>query len=84
MKLFSLLESELAFCVTLLKCLLEAIAVFCILLEILRTGQLTINLNRHHRPNSFFAIRLEFGMWLVMALEFQLGADIVSTTLIAF
>jgi uncharacterized membrane protein len=81
MELFSGLESGLALCVTLLKFLLEAIAVFCIFFGILKTGQLAINLNRHHRPNSFSAIRLEFGMWLVMALEFQLGADIVSTTL---
>ena len=80
-ELFEHLESGLALIVTLFKFLLEAIAVFCILLGILKTGQLAINLNRHHRPNSFSAIRLEFGMWLVMALEFQLGADILSTTL---
>ena len=27
------------------------------------------------------AIRLQFGSWLALALEFQLGADIVATTI---
>jgi uncharacterized membrane protein len=29
---------------------------------------------------SFNPIRIRFGSWLAMALEFQLGADIVATT----
>jgi len=75
------LEGGLALIITLFKFLLEAIAVFCIILGIVKTGQLAIALNRHHGTNQFAQIRLEFGMWLVMALEFQLGADILSTTL---
>ena len=69
MELFSGLESGLALCVTLLKFLLEAIAVFCIFFGILKTGQLAINLNRHHRPNSFSAIRLEF--WQIYDHRFE-------------
>jgi len=75
------LEGGLALIITLFKFLLEAIAVFCIILGIVKTGQLAIAFNRHHGTNQFSQIRLEFGMWLVMALEFQLGADILSTTL---
>ena len=81
MELLEHLEGGLALIITLFKFLLEAIAVFCIILGIVKTGQLAIALNRHHGTNQFSQIRLEFGMWLVMALEFQLGADILATTL---
>ncbi|WP_353674284.1 DUF1622 domain-containing protein [Synechocystis sp. LKSZ1] len=81
MELLEHLEGGLALVITLFKFLLEAIAVFCIILGIVKIGQLAITLNRHHGPNKFSQIRLEFGMWLVMALEFQLGADILTTTL---
>ena len=37
-----------------------------------------LNHRRRHRPST--GVRLTFGSWLSMALEFQLGADIVSTT----
>jgi uncharacterized membrane protein len=37
-----------------------------------------LNHRRRHRPTT--GIRLTFGSWLSMALEFQLGADIVATT----
>jgi uncharacterized membrane protein len=79
MQLLEQIEGGLALVVTLLKFLLEAIAVFCILLGVLKTGQLAIALNRHHSQNQFLQIRLRFGMWLTLALEFQLGADILST-----
>ena len=35
---------------------------------------------RRRGPSSFQAVRLTFGSWLAMALEFQLGADIVATS----
>ncbi|WP_308254920.1 DUF1622 domain-containing protein [Geminocystis sp. GBBB08] len=75
------LESTLGILVTFLKFLLEAIAVFCILLGILKTGQLAYMSKYDRNKNLFTEIRLEFGMWLVLALEFQLGADIVSTSI---
>lgn len=80
MALFEQLESGLAFFVTLLKFLLESISVFCILLGVLKSGKIAISLNHHHSQNRFLQIRLNFGIWLVLALEFQLGADILSTT----
>lgn len=75
------LEGGLALIVTFLKFLLEAIAVFCILLGILKTGQLAYMSKYDRNKNLFTEIRLEFGRWLVLALEFQLGADIVSTSI---
>lgn len=48
---------------------------------LVKTGQLVIALNRHHSQNRFLEIRLSFVIWLVFALEFQLGVDIVSTIL---
>jgi uncharacterized membrane protein len=81
MALFEHLEGGLAFVVTLLKFLLESIAVFCILLGVLKTGKIAISLNHHYSQNRLLQIRLNLGIWLVLALEFQLGADILSTTL---
>ncbi|WP_017293617.1 DUF1622 domain-containing protein [Geminocystis herdmanii] len=75
------LEHGLALIITLLKFLLEAIAVFCILLGVLKTGLLAYRSKYDRSKNLFREIRLEFGMWLVLALEFQLGADIVATSL---
>ncbi|MBE9256464.1 MULTISPECIES: DUF1622 domain-containing protein [Aphanizomenonaceae] len=80
MVLFEQLESGLAFFVTLLKFLLELISVFCILLGVLKTGKIAITRNHNYGQNRFLQIRLNFGIWLVLALEFQLGADILSTT----
>ncbi len=51
MALLEQIESGLAFVVTLLKFLLESIAVFCILLGVLKTGQIAIFLNRHQIQN---------------------------------
>lgn len=75
------LESGLGILITFLKFLLETIAVFCILLGILKTAQLAYKKKCDRNKNYFTEIRLEFGMWLVLALEFQLGADIVATSL---
>jgi uncharacterized membrane protein len=75
------LETGLIVVVKILKVLLEAIAVLCVLLGLLKTAQLAYKLQRLARPDQFQQVRLKFGMWLVLALEFQLGADIVSTTL---
>ena len=35
---------------------------------------------RRRGPSAFQAVRLTFSSWLAMALEFQLGADIVATS----
>jgi uncharacterized membrane protein len=63
--------------------LLEAIAILCIFIGILTTAQLVIKLLRRRQgvPFPFLQVRLRFGLWLAMALEFQLGADVLTTTI---
>jgi uncharacterized membrane protein len=65
-----------------LKLFLEVISLFCIFLGLLTTGHVIVRQNRRSRtsPDSLGRIRLNFGRWLSLALEFQLGADIVNTT----
>lgn len=62
--------------------ILEIISVLCIIVGLLKTGQLWVFLQRKSRGQDFpfNQVRLAFGSWLAMALEFQLGADILATT----
>ena len=62
---------------------LEAISVVCVTVGLVKTLQLAIALNRRYRggPYPFNQVRLRFGIWLALALEFQLGADILATTI---
>lgn len=68
---------------------LEAIAAVLILLGLIRTFQLVLRLQRRRsrrhpvlqQPVDFTQVRMVFGMWLALALEFQLGADILNTTI---
>lgn len=62
---------------------LETLSVLCVLGGVVATFRqawpyLPSLGHRSRRPSS--TIRLTFGSWLSMALEFQLGADIVATT----
>ena len=69
--------------VTVTEFVLEAISVICVIAGLIKTIQLAIALSRRHRrhtPFPFNQIRLRFGIWLALALEFQLGADILATT----
>ena len=75
------LEARLAVFIALLKLGLETVAAFCVLIGLFKTGQLAISLNRRQsRKFALVLLRLRFGVWLAIALEFQLGADIVATT----
>lgn len=76
------LEHSLSFWAGTLKLVLEGISLFCILLGLLTTVQIILIQNRRLRgsPSALANIRLNFGRWLSVALEFQLGADIVNTT----
>ncbi|TVQ08526.1 MAG: DUF1622 domain-containing protein [Leptolyngbya sp. DLM2.Bin27] len=62
---------------------LEAISVLCVVVGLFKTACLAVKLNRHSRGKEFpfNQVRLRFGSWLALALEFQLGADILSTTM---
>ena len=80
MELLHHLESNLVLFIAILKFVLEAAAAFCIMLGILQTMRIAIACNRKHYRDLFTRIRLHFGQWLVLALELQLGADILATT----
>jgi uncharacterized membrane protein len=61
--------------------LLEGLSVITVLVGLLVTlGQLRPSLVRGPSLRPSTRARLTFASWLAMALEFQLGADIVSTT----
>ncbi len=89
MEFIEYLEARLDLFVAALTLVLETIAALCVLIGLVKTGQLAIALNRHHfrlnrrhaRKFSLVLLRLRFGVWLAVALEFQLGADIVATTI---
>ena len=65
-----------------LKLILESVSIFCVAMGIV--GALGIALSQFLRTGRFISrspsVRLKFGTWLALALEFQLGADIVATT----
>lgn len=75
------LESSLVEIVGLLKFVLEAISVLCILLGVLASTRLFFSHFRRNRSIAFSELRLSFGNWLALALEFQLGSDILATTI---
>ena len=66
-----------------LKLILEAISTLCVFLGLVATVQLALARYRQARSPSlmFMKARLRFGSWLALALEFQLGADIVGTSI---
>jgi uncharacterized membrane protein len=75
------LEYGLANIVALAEFLLEATSVFCVLCGLVKTGLFALKVRRQHpREFPFIQVRVNFGIWLALALEFQLGADILSTT----
>jgi len=82
MEILEPLEMVLAQLVAIAKFCLETLSVICVILGLIKTLKLALTLNRRRRGEEFpfNQIRLRFGMWLSLALEFQLGADIVGTT----
>ncbi|ERT06496.1 hypothetical protein M595_3568 [Lyngbya aestuarii BL J] len=75
-----LLENGLSVLVSLTKLILEAISVLCIIIGLGSTVKLVIRQPSVLRDLPFFKLRLCLGSWLALALEFQLGADILATT----
>lgn len=81
MELIEPLEQYLNFFINVLKLLLEAIAAVCVLIGLVRTLQLVIAVRRRRSIQlPYLKLRLCFGAWLALALEFQLGSDILNTT----
>jgi uncharacterized membrane protein len=65
----------------LLRRLLEGLSVATVALGLAATGLACLEPRlRRRSPPSLAALRFGFGNWLCLALEFQLGADIVATT----
>ena len=82
MELLHYLEVSLEELVTISKLFLEIFSVICVIAGFFKTLQLAIQLRRsRNRYRIFNRVRLKFGMWLSLALELQLGADILGTTL---
>jgi uncharacterized membrane protein len=75
-------EAVLAHAAAAMRFVLEALSIGTVLVGLLATLRQARYLrragNRSLRPTA--SARLTFGSWLSLALEFQLGADIVSTT----
>ena len=62
--------------------LLEGLSVFTVLYGLIALSRQALPRPGHRlpeRPSNL--VRLTFGSWLALALEFQLGADIVATTI---
>lgn len=83
MEIIEHLEGSLQTAAALLKLLLELISAMCVGVGLFRTLRLGLRLSRRTRatPSPFVELRIAFGTWLALALEFQLGADILSTTI---
>ncbi|HHP7232946.1 MAG TPA: hypothetical protein ACFCUY_19090, partial [Xenococcaceae cyanobacterium] len=72
MEIVEQLENILAIFISYLAWLLEAIAALAILLGLLKTIQLALRYsNRQGIKFRFIKIRISFGTWLALALEFQ-------------
>jgi uncharacterized membrane protein len=61
--------------------LLETLSVVTVLLGLLDCLRRATRLRANGGLPPLAAVRLAFGSWLSLALEFQLGADIVATTI---
>jgi uncharacterized membrane protein len=73
------LESFVSF----LKFILESISAFCVAFGLVTSLVMAEGFARRSSRllENLPAVRLQFGSWLAVALEFQLGADIVATTI---
>jgi uncharacterized membrane protein len=81
MELIASLHAGLGTVVALLKMLLESVSVLCVGLGLIMSLKLAMpRFNRKSPYPPHLSIRLKFGTWLALALEFQLGADIVAST----
>jgi uncharacterized membrane protein len=83
MELIYSLPTNLGIAANALKFLLESVSLLCVALGLVTS--LVMALGNFFRTGRFIchlhSVRLHFGTWLGVALEFQLGADIVATTI---
>ncbi|NJL39206.1 MAG: DUF1622 domain-containing protein [Leptolyngbyaceae cyanobacterium RM2_2_4] len=77
--MIELLEGGLEGAVELLRFSMEAIAAFCIFVGLVTSVLAAVRHPQRTMESNFLLLRLRLGSWLALALEFQLGADILST-----
>lgn len=78
--MFEGLVHHLESLIELLKLLLEFISVLCVICGLISI--IPLFTKYWHRGQSLFLkVRIRFGSWLALALELQLGADILATTI---
>ena len=80
MELLRSLEESLSHLVTLVRLTLEFISLLCVVYGVMISLKLVM-VNFRRRSFTFLELRLRFGSSLALALEFQLGSDILSTTI---
>jgi uncharacterized membrane protein len=80
MELVEYLEGNLHQWVNLFKLLLDFVSVLCVFCGFLMSARSVMIFFRRSRSFPLAQLRLEFASWLALALEFQLGADVVATT----
>ncbi|MDR9403579.1 MAG: DUF1622 domain-containing protein [Halothece sp. Uz-M2-17] len=81
MELLEQLRSGLEILVDFLILLLEGISIFCVLIGFIKALTCFPGWNADQRNGlPFLNMRLAFARWLGLALEFQLAADILATT----
>lgn len=83
MPLIEYLENILVYIGSLTKIFLEAMGILTVLLGVIINFRYLISLCRHPSHRNYIIVRTRIGQSLALALEFQLGADVVSTTLSA-
>ena len=73
------LEGSLKLIATLVKFLLEGLGIFTVLFGVIINGRQALFLLIHPNIYAYLRIRARLGRALALALEFQLGADILAT-----
>lgn len=63
-----------------LKLVLEGAALIAVICGIVSAAYLAARVAHTRSATALIDLRIRFGSWLAVALEFQLGADIVATT----
>lgn len=81
MEIIAQFEHLLTNSILVLKLILEGLAAGIVGLGLVVTVWKALWRWHSLRPSPIVALRITFGGWLVLALEFQLAADIVSTTI---
>lgn len=60
--------------------ILEIVSVLCIVAGLINSGKIFLQLKKQSGIEIYNRVRLQFGRWLLLALEYQLASDIVKTT----